>query len=378
MTNKKIKVISVLGTRPEFIKMSEVIKKLDQTFDHLLVNTNENFEYELNKIFFKDLKIRKPDYTFREIKKKSSIFKISNNFLEFEKVCIKEKPNAIIVLGDTNSTLVVYVAKRFKIPIFHIEAGNRCFDDRVPEEINRKIVDHLSDVNFVYSNLAKNYLLKENLDPQRVIKVGSPMLEIYKKNFSKIKKSNVLKKFKLKKKKYFLISFHREEHLDNKIKLHSFIRLIELLVGYYKLDVVVSTHYKLRDRLEALKEKIKSRKIKFLKPFSYSEYCNLMLNSFVVLSDSGTINEEASIMGISAINLRETHERPEADEEAVVPISGLDLKLIPNQIKMLQQYKKSKIVKDYDVENFSEKIVKLIGGLINKVNSDVWKKFDVN
>ncbi len=373
--NKKLKIISILGTRPEFIKMSEVIKKLDIFYNHILINTNQNFEYELNKIFFEDLNIRRPDYNFEKIKEKTSITKISSNLVEFEKICKKENPDSIVVLGDTNSTLVVYVAKRLKIPIFHIEAGNRCFDERVPEEINRKIVDHLSDINFVYSDLAKNYLLKENFNPQKVVKVGSPMLEIYKRNLNKIKKSKVLKNFKLRKKKYFLISFHREEHLDNKKKLSSFFKLIDLLDNNYKLDIVISTHYKLRDRINDMKKNFKSNKIKFLKPFSYSDYCNLMLNSFVVLSDSGTINEEASIMSINAINLRESHERPEADEEAVVPISGLDLNLILNQIEMTKKLKKSKIVRDYNVENFSEKIVKLIGGFVNKINDDVWKKF---
>ena len=371
---KEIKIISVLGTRPEFIKMSEVIKKLDRFYNHVIVNTNQNFEYELNKIFFNDLKLRKPDYTFKEIKK-TPMFKIADNLVQFEKVCKKENPDAVIVLGDTNSSLVVYVAKRLKIPIFHIEAGNRCFDQRVPEEINRKIVDHLSDINFVYSDLAKNYLIKENFNPERVIKVGSPMMEIYKKNFLKIKNSNILKDNKLKKNKFFLISFHREEHLDNKKKISQFIKLIDFLVKQYGFDIIISTHYKLKDRVQKSKINIKSKKVKFLKPFSYTDYCNLMLNSYLVLSDSGTINEEASIMGIKAINLRESHERPESDEEAVVPISGLNINLLLSQIEMLQNFSKSKIVNDYNVDHFSEKIVKLIGNLINKINMDVWKKF---
>lgn len=371
---KKLKIISVLGTRPEFIKMSEVIKKFDTFFNHILINTNQNFEYELNKIFFEDLKLRKPDYTFKEIKNKSAISKISDNFVQFESICNKEKPDAVVVLGDTNSSLVVYVAKRLKIPIFHIEAGNRCFDQRVPEEINRKVVDHLSDVNFVYSDLAKEYLIKENFSPDRVIKVGSPMKEIYSKNFSKISKSLILNKHKLKKKKYFLISFHREEHLDNKNKLSLFIKLIKFLEENYNFDIVISTHFKLRHRLTQSKIFFKSNKIKFLKPFSYTDYCNLMLNSFSVLSDSGTINEEASIMGIKAINLRETHERPEADEEATVPVSGLDIDLISNQIIMQNKLNKPKLVNDYNVDNFSDKIIKLIGNFVNKINKDIWKK----
>ncbi len=372
---KKIKIISVLGTRPEFIKMSEVIKKFDTFYNHILLNTNQNFEYELNQIFFKDLQLRKPDYTLKEIKNKSAISKISDNFVQFEIICKKEKPDAVVVLGDTNSSLIVYVAKRLKIPIFHIEAGNRCFDQRVPEEINRKVVDHLSDVNFVYSDLAREYLIKENFSTDRVIKVGSPMKEIYNKNFSKIGKSQVLNKYKLKKKKYFLISFHREEHLDNKNKLSLFIKLIKFLVKDYNFDIIISTHYKLRHRLTESKIFLKSKKVKFLKPFSYTDYCNLMLNSYCVLSDSGTINEEASIMGLKAINLRETHERPEADEEATVPLSGLDINLISNQIIMQNKLNKPQLVNDYNVNNFSDKIIKLIGNFVNQINKDVWKKF---
>ena len=374
MMTKKLKIISVLGTRPEFIKMSEVIKKFDKFYNHILLNTNQNFEYELNKIFFNDLKLRKPDYTFKEIKNKSAIAKISDNFVQFEYVCKKEKPDAVVVLGDTNSSLVVYVAKRFKIPIFHIEAGNRCFDQRVPEEVNRKVVDHLSDVNFVYSDLAREYLIKENFSPDRVVKVGSPMKEIFNKNFSKISKSQALNKHKLKKKKYFLISFHREEHLDNKNKLSLFIKLIKFLEENYDFDIIISTHFKLRHRLTESKIILKSKKVKFLKPFSYTDYCNLMLNSFSVLSDSGTINEEASIMGIKAINLRETHERPEADEEATVPVSGLDIDLISNQIIMQNKLNKPQLVNDYNVNNFSDKITKLISNFVNKINEDVWKK----
>jgi len=375
MTKSKLKIISVLGTRPEFIKMSEVIKKLDLFYNHVLINTNQNFEYELNKIFFEDLNLRKPDHTFKEIKNISAISKIADNFVKFELICKKEKPDAVVLLGDTNSSLVVYVAKRLKIPIFHIEAGNRCFDQRVPEEINRKLVDHLSDINFVYSDLAREYLLKENFNPQRIIKVGSPMKEIYGKNYLNIIKSKILKKHKLGKKKYFLISFHREEHLDNKKKLSSFIKLIEFLDENYHFDIIISTHFKLRDRFAKSNIFFKSKKIKFLKPFSYTDYCNLMLNSYIVLSDSGTINEEASIMGIKAINLRDTHERPEADEQATVPVSSLNLDLISNQILMLNKLKKPKLVDDYNVEDFSDKIIKLIGNYVNKINVDVWKKF---
>lgn len=369
----KKKIISILGTRPEFIKMSELLKKLDIYFDHILVNTNQNFEYELNKIFFDDLKIRKPNYIF-ETTKKTAVQKIADNFIQIEKIFKKENPDAVIVLGDTNSTLVVYVAKRFKIPIIHIEAGNRCFDQRVPEEINRKIVDHLSDINFVYSDLAKGYLISENLDPQKVIKIGSPMLEVFNKNFSKIKKSKILRKHNLVKKNFFLISFHREEHLDNKDKLSLFFNLLNSLEENFKMNIVVTTHYKLRDRISKLKKNNVFKKVKFLKPFAYTDYCSLMLNSFFVLSDSGTINEESSVMNFKALNLRETHERPEADEEATVPLTGLDINLIFQQIKILKNSTKPRLINDYNVNNFSEKIIRLIGNLINKTNTDIWKK----
>lgn len=374
MNLNKIKIFTVVGTRPELIKLSETIKAIDKFFVQVLINTNQNFEYELNKIFFEELSIRKPNYIFSGEKKKA-IEKIADNFIEFEKICIKEKPNAILILGDTNSTLVAYVAKRYKIPIFHIEAGNRCFDQRVPEEINRKIVDHLSDVNLVYSDIAKSYLLNEGFDPNRIIKIGSPILEVYEKNKIKIHKSKILKKLKIKKKKYFLISFHREEHLDVQNKLEKFVEMLNFLNNNYKFNVIISSHYKLIDRLKKNKYKFNSSKIKFLKPFGYFDYCKLLINSYVVLSDSGTINEEASIMKFKALNLRETHERPEADEEGTVPLVDMTASEISNAIDVITKTKSAETVKDYLVKNFSEKVVKIIVSFVRKIEREVWKKY---
>jgi len=372
MQFKKTKIITVAGTRPEFIKLSETIKLLDKFYDHILVNTNQNFEYELNKIFFEDLDIRKPDFLFED-KKKNAIHKISNNFIKIEKIFKDEKPDGLLILGDTNSTLVAYVAKRLKIPIFHIEAGNRCFDYRVPEEINRKIVDHLSDVNLVYSDISRNYLIKENFSPDFVIKVGSPIKEVFEKNKNKIKRSKILQELKLKKKKYLLFSFHREENLDVVEKLNNFINLIKYLDKNYDHEIIISTHYKLRDRIKSLDKSKISKKVKFLKPFGYFDYCKLLLNAFLVLSDSGTLNEEASVMDFRAINLRETHERPEAEEEAVTQMLGLNQNKIVEYINNINKLTKPKLVKDYNVLNFSEKIVKIIGSYTDKVQREIWK-----
>jgi len=376
MVSNKTKILTVAGTRPEFIKLSETIKALDKFYDQILVNTNQNFEYELNKIFFKELKIRKPDYSF-DTGKKTGILKIADNFIQIEKICIKEQPDALLILGDTNTTLVAYVAKRYKIPIFHIEAGNRCFDQRVPEEINRKIVDHISDVNLVYSDIARSYLLKENLEPTRVINVGSPILEIVYKNKSNINKSKILNKLKLKKNKYFLISFHREENLNSEVILKNFIKLINFLDLKYKFKIIISTHYKLQDRLKKNNTIFKSKKIHFFKPFGYFDYCKLLKNSYIVLSDSGTLNEEASVMKFKALNLRENHERPEADTEATVPLINMDLNKIHEAIEIIIKLKNSnqRIVKDYFVKNFSLKIVKILFGFIGKVRRDVWKEY---
>ena len=372
MKFKRLKVITIAGTRPEFIKLSETIKLIDRVYEQILVNTNQNFEYELNKIFFKDLNIRKPDYSFNK-KAKTAIEKIADNLIETEAVIKKERPDVMLVLGDTNSGLSVYVAKRHKIPIFHIEAGNRCFDQNVPEEINRKIIDNISDINLVYSNHAKEHLIRENFHPASIIKVGSPMMEIFKKSKYKIKQSNILKKLKLKKKSFFLISYHREENLNTNIKLKKFINIIKFLNDEFNYKIIISTHYKLKDKLRNLNFTLNSKKIEFLKPFGYFDYCKLLLNAKLVLSDSGSLNEEASIMGFQAVNLRESHERHEADDEAITQLISLDEKMLYSIIKNLNTYKKPKLVQDYNVENFSEKIVKLIGSYTSKVNRDIWK-----
>ena len=370
--NKKFKILTVVGTRPEVIKLSECIKKIDKFFKQILVNTNQNFEYELNKIFFKELKIRKPDYNFPG-SASNPISKIADNLIRFENICKKEKPDACLVLGDTNSALTVYAAKRQKIPIFHIEAGNRCFDQRVPEEINRKIIDHIADINIVYSDIARSYLLQEGLKPNHIIKLGSPLNEIYLINQSKINGSKILNKLNLKKNNYFLVSFHREENVNNQEKLILFSKILMQLIEKFNYRIVVSTHYKLQDRLKKLKLKF-SKKINFYKPFGFFDYCNLQKNSFLTLSDSGTLTEESSLLGFKSLNLRDCNERPEGDEESTSPLGYLNSNFLMNQINILKETSLGNIIKDYQVDNFSEKLIKLIIGYTEKINSDVWKK----
>jgi len=374
--NLKIKIITCLGTRPELIKLSRIIHKLEINFNHILVNTNQNFKYELNKIFFKEFKIKKPKYSFIYNLKKNPMERIANMLGEFEKICIAEKPDALLILGDTNSCLVAYVAKRYKIPIFHLEAGNRCFDDRVPEEINRKIIDHLSDINLTYSTIAREYLLAESFSKDRIIKVGSPMYEVfdyYKKN---INNSKILNKLSLREKSFFLFSFHRYENINNLIKIQKFLDLLKFLDNKYQIPIIVSTHYSLRDKLNNLNKKFKLTKIRFCKPFGYFDYCKLLLNAKIVLSDSGTITEESSIMQFPAINIRDNHERPEGMEEAAVIMTGLDINKIKSAIEILtnKENKISFTVEDYKKNNVSDKIVKIILSYINYVNLYVWKK----
>ena len=374
--NVKIKIITCLGTRPELIKLSRIIHKLEINFNHILVNTNQNFKYELNKIFFKEFKIKKPKYSFICNKKKKPIEIIATILSEFEKICIYEKPDALLILGDTNSCLVAYVAKRYKIPIFHLEAGNRCFDDRVPEEINRKIIDHLSDVNLTYSGIAREYLLAENFPKDRIIKVGSPMHEVFDYYKNSITNSKILNKLSVKEKSFFLFSFHRHENINEPTKIKKFLDLLKFLEKKYQLPIIISTHYSLRDKLSNLNKKIKLPKIRFCKPFGYFDYCNLLLSAKIVFSDSGTITEESSIMQFPAINLRDNHERPEGMEEASVIMTGLDINKIQNAIEILtnKENKSSHVVADYKKNNVSDKIVKIILSYINYVNLYVWKK----
>ena len=373
----QLKVMTVVGTRPEIIKLSRIIPKLDETFNHVLVNSDQNFDYELNEIFFKDLNIRKPDENLK-IKEKNASKTIGKVIEKTDTLIKKYKPDAFLILGDTNSCLSCISAKRNKVPIFHLEAGNRCFDQRVPEEINRKIIDHVSDVNLTYSSIAREYLLNEGLPKDQIIKVGSPMKEVLKFYENKINKSKILNKLKLSKYNYILFSLHREENVDDKKNLKSFIKILNFLEEKENKKIIISTHPRTRKNLEKLNFKYSS-KINFLKPFSFSEYIKLQLNSKYVLSDSGTITEESSILNFPAINLRENHERPEGNEEGSVIFTSLSLNNIDQAINILKSQKRGKIrninpVKDYEVDNVSEKIIRIILSYTNYINNKTWKK----
>ncbi len=372
------KVMTIVGTRPELIKLSILIKELDKYSDHILVHTGQNYDYELNEIFFKDLNIRKPDY-FLNTGSKTAIKTISKIIEKSEDVMLKEKPDALVIYGDTNSCLSVISAKRSKIPIFHMEAGNRCFDLRVPEEINRKIVDHLSDINFVLTEHARRYLEAEGINKNMIIKTGSHMLEVLNKYKSQYLKSNVLKTLKLSKRRYFLFSIHREENVDDKHNLALILETMNSLIDTYKLPVIVSTHPRTKEKLSKVSNKHKNfDKIKFLKPFGFFDYIHLQTNALCVVSDSGTITEESSILGFPAITIRNMHERPEGMDEGILIMSGLKVSNVLDSIKITIDLFKRKIkmnsVHDYNSENSSIKIVKAIYSYIEYVDKNVWKK----
>ncbi len=368
---KKLRILTIVGTRPEIIRLSRVISCLDKNLDHKLVHTGQNYDYELNKIFFKDLSLRDPDYQINIKKKNSAINSISKILLEVDKIIKKEKPDAFLVLGDTNSCLAAYSAKRNKIPIFHIEAGNRCYDQRVPEEINRKIIDHIADVNITYSSIAKENLLRENLGPDSTFKVGSPLYEVFNFYKKKILQSKILDKLKLIKNKYYLFSVHREENVDSKKNFNKFINLLNYFENKESGKVIVSTHPRTMNKIEKLN--LKYNNISFHKPFSYIDYSNLQINSKVVLSDSGSITEEASIMGFKAINLRTTNERQEGIESGVVPMSHFNIENIEKIISIKNKIKND-IVKDYECENFSNIFLNILLSYINYVDEYTWKK----
>ena len=370
--------MTVIGTRPEIIKLSRIIPKLDLFFDHLLVNTSQNFDYELNKIFFKDLNIRKPDVELK-IQAKSAAKTIAKVIHETDTLIKKYTPDAFLILGDTNSCLSCISAKRNKVPIFHLEAGNRCFDLRVPEEINRKIIDHVSDIHLTYSSIAREYLLNEGLPKNQIIKVGSPMKEVVNHYDSKIKKSKILQKLKITKGQYILVSLHREENVDDVNILKKFLKILNYLKESQKKKLVVSTHPRTRKNLENLDFK-KTPKITFSKPFSFTDYIKLQLDAAFVMSDSGTITEEASILNFPVINLRETHERPEGNEEASVISTSLNLEEIIQAIDILKTQKRGNqrnigLIKDYDTDNVSEKVVRIILSYTDFVNKYSWKKY---
>lgn len=371
---KKIKVLTVIGTRPEIIRLSSVIKKMEvsNVIDHKLVHTGQNYDYELNEIFFKDFGLKRPDY-FLNAATESASETIGNIFIEINKVFDKEKPDAVLILGDTNSCLSAVVAKKKKIPVFHMEAGNRCFDQRVPEEINRKIVDHISDINLTYSDIAREYLLKEGFPADQIIKTGSPMYEVLEKHKEKIKASNILNELSLIESEYFVVSLHREENVNNKKNLDQIVEALNSIAVIYDKPVVVSLHPRTKSMINDYNLE---KNLKLIKPLGFSDYIKLQTSSKMVLSDSGTISEESSILKFKALNIREAHERPEAMEEASVMMVGVSKERILQGVEFLaeQSMEKSKIVNDYNVDNVSEKVVKIIISYIDYVNTKIWKK----
>ncbi|MDC1010453.1 UDP-N-acetylglucosamine 2-epimerase (non-hydrolyzing) [Flavobacteriaceae bacterium] len=374
-----LNIITVVGTRPEIIRLSRIISALDKSksINHILIHTGQNYDYELNEIFFKDLEIRKPDY-FLEASGKNASETIGNIFIKIDPIFEKLKPDALLILGDTNSCLCSISAKKRKIPIFHIEAGNRCYDQRVPEETNRKIVDHIADINLTYSDISREYLIREGLPGDRIIKLGSPMFEVLNFYNSKILKSTILNKLSLKKDKYFLVSTHREENISEPYKFKSLIESLNQLAINYKMPIVVSTHPRTRNKLNEQSIKTNSL-IQFIDPLGFTDYNNLQINAFLVLSDSGTISEESSILNFRALNIRESHERPEAMEEASVMMVGLDFDNILRGVEevIMQDTSKKRnfhIVSDYSSPNVSSKVVRIILSYTSYINRVVWQK----
>lgn len=375
---KKLKVFTVVGTRPEIIRLSEVIKRLDETIciEHTLVHTGQNFDYELNEVFFKDLGLRKPDY-FLNAAGENTNSTIGQIIINIDPILKQIKPDAFLVLGDTNSCLCAIPAKKYHIPIFHMEAGNRCFDQRVPEETNRKIVDHISDINLTYSDIAREYLLREGLPADRVIKTGSPMFEVLKANMNHIDSSDVLSQLSLEKEKYFVVSAHREENINSK-NFDVLVSFLNQMAEMYQLPIIVSTHPRTRKKIKESGVEFNPL-IQLLKPLGFHDYNHLQKNAKAVLSDSGTISEESSIMNFPALNIRETHERPEAMEEASVMMVGLNSERILQGLKHLDVHgrgdiRKFRQVYDYSMPNVSDKVVRIIISYVDYVNRVVWSK----
>ena len=376
---KKLKVVTVVGTRPEIIRLSCTLIALDnsEAIEHVLVHTGQNYDYELNEIFFEDLGLRKPDY-FLEAAGKNATETVGKILIKIDPILEEENPDAFLVLGDTNSCLCAIPAKKRKIPVFHMEAGNRCFDQRVPEETNRKIVDHVSDINLTYSSIAREYLLREGLSPDRVIKTGSPMYEVLHKFLSKIEASDVLNKLGLEKHKFFVISSHREENISNPKNFKGLIDSLNKIAETYDYPIIVSTHPRTRNMLNNKDIKI-HRNIQLLKPLNFSDYNALQMHSFAVLSDSGSISEESSILNFHALNIRDAHERPEAMEEASVMMVGLNPERIMQGLAALNAQERSpkrnfREVNDYSMPNVSEKIVRIILSYTDYINRVVWQK----
>ena len=377
MSEEKLKVLTVIGTRPEIIRLSLVIEKLNKYCEHILVHTGQNYDYELNEIFFEDLGLKKPNYYLNCAGAKSATT-IGNVIINVDNVLENERPDAVLILGDTNSSLAAIPAKRRKIPIFHMEAGNRCFDMRVPEEINRRIVDHISDINLTYSDIAREYLIKEGIRPDMVITTGSPMREVLEYYQDGINSSNVLTRLKLEQGKYFLVSAHREENLDCEDSFNKLVEIIDCLAREFSLPVIVSTHPRTKKRINSSGVEF-SENVQLLKPLGFMDYNKLQLMAKAVLSDSGTISEESAILNFPALNIRESHERPEAMEEASVMMVGLNKGRIFQALKILNAQSRGSIrilkeVRAYSVNNVSEKILRIIYSYVDYINRETWKK----
>jgi UDP-N-acetyl-L-fucosamine synthase len=373
----RLKVATVVGTRPEIVRLSRVIAKLDLHCEHTLIHTGQNYDYELNEIFFKDLEIRKPD-AFLNAAGASAAETIGKVIIAIDAELDRVQPDALLVLGDTNSCMAALPAKRRKIPVFHMEAGNRCFDQRVPEEINRRIVDHTADVNLTYSSIARDYLLREGLPPDLIVKTGSPMFEVLNHYRPGIESSDVLARLKLEQRRFFLVSAHREENLDAEQNFHRLVVLLNTLAERFSLPVVVSTHPRTQKRIDGTGATFHPL-VRLLKPLGFKDYNKLQMNAFAVLSDSGTISEESSILNFPALNIREAHERPEAMEEAAVMMVGLGADRVLQALEILADQPRGetrslRLVGDYAVPNVSDKVVRLIVSYTDYVNRVVWSK----
>jgi UDP-N-acetyl-L-fucosamine synthase len=374
----KLKVVTIIGTRPEIIRLSRVISKLDQYCEHILVHTGQNYDYELNQIFFEDLEIRKPDH-FLNSAGRTGAETIGNVIIAVDKVLAEVQPEALLVLGDTNSCMAVIPAKRRKIPIFHMEAGNRCFDQRVPEEINRRIVDHTADINLTYSSIAREYLLREGLSPDMTIKTGSPMCEVLTHYRPGVDASDVLDRLGLKENQFFIVSAHREENIDSIVNFTKLVAVLNAIAEKYSIPVIVSTHPRTQKRIDAVGAKFHPL-VQLLKPLGFKDYIKLQLSSRATLSDSGTITEESSVLNFPALNIREAHERPEGMEEAAVMMVGLEVDRVIQALSILENQQRSvqrdlRQVYDYSMPNVSDKVVRIIHSYTDYVNRIVWKKY---
>jgi len=364
-TDKPLKVVTILGTRPEIIRLSSTLKLLDKHLKHIIIHTGQNYDYELNKIFFEDLDLRKPDY-FLGVNTSSLGNVLGETLIKTEKILLSEQPDAVLILGDTNSSISGIIAKRLKIPIFHMEAGNRSFDMNVPEEINRRIIDHIADFNLVYTEHARRHLLSEGLPHRRIYLTGSPMYEVLQDNMGKIRSSSILDSLNLEKKEYFIVSIHREENVDNPKHLKQIIEILNSLAEDYGYPVIVSTHPRTRKRMAGLHEFYVNPKIQFLKPFGFSDYISLQMNAHCTISDSGTISEESAMLSFAAVSLRLSMERPEAQDAGTIVLTGFDSEVVKTAVKLVVEEQKlggfKQIPPEYNIVNTSWRVLKLITG----------------